>query len=61
MKAFVYEDDRGGMGSAVPSPVAEDPDDDDVRLGNLLRGRLDGIDTDSVESVRELREDASLE
>lgn len=34
----------------------EDESDRDRRLGDLLAGRLDDVDVDSVEAVREVRD-----
>jgi len=48
------------MGSHVNSPdlsrSVDESDDVDVKLGDLLSGRLADVDVDSVAAVRELRE-----
>jgi hypothetical protein len=47
-----------GSNAKVPSsgPPSEDADDGETNLGDLLSGRLSGVDVDSVEAVREVRE-----
>lgn len=48
------------MGTSVPPPVREGrKSDDEVQLGDLLSGRLAEVEVDSIEVVRELREDES--
>jgi len=49
------------MGSQVNIPDLSGPsdgsNDNDLGLGDLVSGRLDDVDIDSVTAVRELRED----
>lgn len=46
------------MGSSVAPPARKgEESDDEVKLGDLLSGRLAEVEVDSVEVVRELRED----
>jgi hypothetical protein len=48
------------MGTTVAPPVRKGRDpDDEVKLGDLLSGRLVEVDVDSVGVIRELREDES--
>lgn len=48
------------MGTSVAPPVRKGKkSDDEVKLGDLLNGRLAEVEVDSVELVRELREDES--
>lgn len=48
------------MGSYATPPASnsdsDDTDDDSLRLGDLLSGRLSDVDIDSVEAVRDERE-----
>lgn len=45
-----------GSTARIPSSEPSEEDEKEVRLGDLLAGRLSDVDVDSVEAVRELRE-----
>jgi hypothetical protein len=48
------------MGTTVAPPVRKGRDsDDEIKLGDLLDGRLADVEVDSVEMIRKLREDES--